>query len=310
MVGGVDAKELRAPIFNIVHGSFVDGWGTRTTIFLKGCPLTCVWCCNPEGQKTYPELRFTQQDCNGCGKCVAVCPKQAIHMDPEKHLAVVDRSQCDDCLACTKLCETSAMDVFGKYYSVKEIFDCIARDERYFGSDGGLTIGGGEATYFPDFTLELIRMCHDNYIHVALDTCGFIETENGKKCLEEADLVLFDLKGMDDAQHRINTGVSNQLIHENLRYRDSLGKDIIVRVPIIPGYNASEENLNQTADFLKTLSSVRRVDLLPVHKYGMIKYEQLGMDYAIADATAYSKEEEAHFLELFRKRGLNVQIGG
>ena len=150
---------------------------------------------------------------------------EAIHMDPEKHLAVVDRSQCDDCLACTKICETSAMDVFGKYYSVKEIFDCIARDERYFGSDGGLTIGGGEATYFPDFTLELIRMCHDNYIHVALDTCGFIETENGRKCLEEADLVLFDLKGMDDAQHRINTGVSNQLIHKNLRYRDSLGKD-------------------------------------------------------------------------------------
>ena len=98
MVGGVDAKELRAPVFNIVHGSFVDGWGTRTTIFLKGCPLTCVWCCNPEGQKTYPELRFTQQDCNGCGKCVTVCPKQAIHMDPEKHLAVVDRSQCDDCI--------------------------------------------------------------------------------------------------------------------------------------------------------------------------------------------------------------------
>ena len=95
MVGGVDAKELRAPVFNIVHGSFVDGWGTRTTIFLKGCPLNCVWCCNPEGQKTYPELRFTQQDCNGCGKCVTVCPKQAIHMDPEKHLAVVDRSQCD-----------------------------------------------------------------------------------------------------------------------------------------------------------------------------------------------------------------------
>mgnify|MGYP000872757955 FL=1 len=202
------------------------------------------------------------------------------------------------------------MDVFGKYYSVKEIFDCIARDERYFGSDGGLTIGGGEATYFPDFTLELIRMCHDNYIHVALDTCGFIETENGRKCLEEADLVLFDLKGMDDAQHRINTGVSNQLIHKNLRYRDSLGKDIIVRVPIIPGYNASEENLNQTADFLKTLRSIRRVDLLPVHKYGMIKYEQLGKDYAIADVTAYSKEEEAHFVELFRKRGLNVQIGG
>ena len=153
-------------------------------------------------------------------------------------------------------------------------------------------------------------MCHDNYIHVALDTCGFIETENGRKCLEEADLVLFDLKGMDDAQHRINTGVSNQLIHKNLRYRDSLGKDIIVRVPIIPGYNASEENLNQTADFLKTLRSIRRVDLLPVHKYGMIKYEQLGMDYAIADVTAYSKEEEAYFVELFRKRGLNVQIGG
>lgn len=303
-------KLLQAPIFNIVHGSFVDGWGTRTTVFLKGCPLKCAWCCNPEGQKTGLELKFTQADCNGCRKCLDVCPKNAIAFDERRGAAFVDRNLCNDCLDCLDVCETTALGVFGKYYTVEELFRCIAKDEKYFGVDGGLTIGGGEATYFPEFTLELIRMCHENYIHVALDTCGYILTETGKKCLEEADLVLFDLKGMDEEAHIRNTGVSNKIIHENLRYRDSLHKDIIIRVPVIPGYNASIENLNETADFIASLKSVRRVDVLPIHKYGMLKYEQLGMDYAIADTPNYSVQEEQELKAIFEKRGLNAQIGG
>lgn len=300
----------KVPVFNIVHGSFVDGWGTRTTVFLKGCPLKCAWCCNPEGQKVYPELKYTSDDCILCGKCLDVCPKRAIMFDEQTNIVEIDRSNCDDCLKCLDVCPTNALGKFGEYYSVDELFHIVERDQMYFNNGGGVTIGGGEATFFPDFTLEFIRKCKRNYIHTALDTCGYITGEKGIQALEEADLVLFDIKGMDDSEHIKNTGVSNKIIHENLLYRDSLRKEIIVRIPVIPGYTDSSDNLNRTADFLAELKSVKRVDVLPVHKYGALKYEQLGIPYAIKDAKTYTEEEEGWLKEIFEKRGLRTQIGG
>ncbi len=301
-------KSVKAPIFNIVHGSFVDGWGTRTTVFLKGCPLRCVWCCNPEGQKTTPELKFTQEDCTGCGKCVSACPRGAISWDGK--LAQVDRTRCNDCLACLDCCPTNALDVFGKYYTVDALFRLVERDQLYFGDSGGVTIGGGEATFFPEFTLAFIRRCQQAYIHTALDTCGYITTPTGLEALAQADLVLYDLKGMDSAAHRRYTGVPNELIHKNLLYRDSLHKDIIIRLPIIPGYTDSESNLQETAEFLAGLKSVRRVDVLPVHKYGALKYKQLGKPYVIGGVRLYTPEEEQRLKAIFESKGLNTQIGG
>ena len=302
---------LEAPIFNIVHGSSVDGWGVRTTIFLKGCPLRCNWCCNPEGQRKNIELKYTSDDCNGCGNCTPACPKGAISMAGEnKNIVEIDRTLCDDCLLCVDSCYVNALSSFGKMYTVDEIFKEIERDQSYYGAEGGLTIGGGEATIYPEFTLELIKKCQASYIHNALDTCGYIKSEIGMKCLEEADLVLFDIKGLDCATHLDGTGVENELILDNLRFRNSLGKEIIIRIPLIPGYTDGKENLEKTAELLAGLNSVKRVDLIPFHKYSEIKYRQLGWSLPDVFKENFPLEREIPVRDLFLAYGLNAQIGG
>ncbi|MDR1246730.1 MAG: glycyl-radical enzyme activating protein [Clostridiales Family XIII bacterium] len=306
-----DAVGLSSLIFNIVHGSTVDGWGVRTTVFLKGCPLRCLWCCNPEGQKKYAELKYTADDCNGCGNCVPACPKKAISMTPGRDAkALIDRELCDNCMICADSCYVGALASFSKQYTVNELFSEIERDQGYFGEDGGVTVGGGEATLYPDFTLALIEKCRKAYIHTALDTCGYVTTETGMKCLEEADLVLYDVKGLDPDTHVRGTGVSNELILKNLRYRDSLGKEIIIRLPLIPGYTDSRENIAREAELISGLKSVKRVDIIPFHKYAEIKYRQLGWPLPYVFGEDFPEAREKSVLEVFLKAGINAQIGG
>ena len=301
---------LSVPVFNIVHGSTVDGWGVRTTVFLKGCPLRCLWCCNPEGQKRAVELKYTAEDCNGCGNCVPVCPKNAVRMEPGAAVAIIDRSLCDNCMICVEHCYVGALAPFAKIYSVDELFREIEKDQGYFGADGGVTIGGGEATQHAAFTHELIRKCKKAYIHTALDTCGHIETELGMKCLEEADLVLYDLKGLEPEMHTMGTGLSNGLILKNLLYRDSLEKEIIIRLPMIPGYTDSEDNLEKEAELIGGLKSVKRIDIIPFHRYAEIKYRQLGWPLPYIFGEEFPQDREQEVLDVFLKAGLPAQIGG
>lgn len=304
--------DTRGLIFNIVHGSFVDGYGIRTTIFLKGCPLKCIWCCNPEGQCFDPELRVIADDCNGCGKCSEVCPEKAISIRPEgdKFKVDVDRKKCTNCGKCIDVCYTGALNMYGKWYTVDEMFDIIKGDEQFYSSSGGgVTIGGGEATWYPDFTLNLLRKCKENYINVAVDTCGYVKSEKGMKILEEADLLLYDFKIFDEQEHIKHTGVSNKIIKENLIKLNDMGQDIIIRTPVIPGYSDSDENLKETAEFLSKLKSVSRVDILPVHEYGKAKYNEIGMEYKL-NVSPIPVERQNEILELFKSYGLNAQIGG
>ena len=304
-------SELTVPIFNIVHGSTVDGWGVRTTVFLKGCPLRCLWCCNPEGQKRVIELKYTAEDCNGCGNCFSVCPQGAITMTkgPEPK-GVVDRESCDNCLKCVDDCYVGALAPFAENYTVDKLFGEIERDQGYFGVDGGVTIGGGEATLFPEFTLSLIQKCRKSYIHTALDTCGYIETDTGIKCLEEADLVLYDIKGLDPETHKKATGVDNGIILENLKRRNDTGKDIIIRLPLIPGYTDSFENIKQEVELLSGMESVKRIDLIPFHKYAEIKYRQLGWPVPYIFGEDFPQEREKEVMDFFVNAGLPVQVGG
>lgn len=304
-------EENKVLIFNIVRGSMVDGHGIRTTVFLKGCPLRCLWCCNVEGQLTNNELKVTVSECNGCGRCLDVCPTGAISVTPgQGETLQVDREKCTNCGACTSVCYREALQSFGRYYTVDELFDVIKKDERaYRISGGGVTIAGGEATMFPDFTLALIKKCKQNYIHTAIDTCGYTVNEKSFECLKEADLLLYDLKHMDSAAHKRLTGVPNELIIENLKKLNDMRKDIIIRIPVIPGYNDSRENLTASAEFIASLKSVQRLDLIGYHNYSKKKYEQLGREYLMTIPAADEKYME-EVKALFEEYGLNVQLGG
>jgi pyruvate formate lyase activating enzyme len=297
-------------IFHIIHGSFVDGYGIRTTVFLKGCPLRCLWCCNPEGQATYPEIQYKISDCNNCGRCIGVCPKNAIKVNPLLEKVQIDRKLCDNCGDCIGVCYAGALQYFGTYYTVNELFEIIKKDEQYYrSSGGGATIGGGEPTFQASFTYSLMKKCQQNYIHVAIDTCGYATTEEQFKILAEADLLLYDLKGLDAISHKGNTGVSNEIILFNLKTLNDMGKPIIIRIPVIPELTINETNMKSIATILGQLKSVERVDLLPYHTYGVIKYEQLGKKYGLKTSTDAQPltENMKHTLESF---GLNVQLGG
>ena len=307
------ANNIKGIVFHIIHGSFVDGHGVRTTVFLKGCPLRCLWCCNPEGQLGQLELKFTASECNGCGRCVQVCPSNAILLNPKSgdDKLKINRELCTNCGKCIEVCYTGALDYFGKYMTVEELFDIVRRDEKYYqASGGGVSIGGGEPTIQPAFTYALLRKCKDSGIHVAMDTCGYIATEEGLKILKEADLLLYDLKGIDPKQHLINTGVSNEIILKNLESLNAMKKPIIIRVPLIPGHVDSKQNIKAIAEFVSKLKSVERVDLLAYHNYGAVKYEQLGKAYRLNGLKTQSQEQLDDIKYTFERYGLTVQLGG
>lgn len=298
----------KALVFNMIKGSFVDGYGIRTTVFLKGCPLRCIWCCNPEGQSFQPELRILYEKCTGCGRCVSKCSQGALSI--KDGLVAIDREKCNGCYDCVDYCFDGAMETFGTWYTAEEIFNIVKKDINFYNSTGGgVTIGGGEATCYPKFMHEIIDLCHGAGISVAVDTCGYTVCDDSLEVLKRADLLLFDVKGLDPVAHERNTGRSNELILNNLKLLSDLRKPIIIRIPIIPGYNCPDEELEQIADLLASLKSVERVDLLPEHEFGKMKYEQIGKDYFL-EPQEVSPERLARIIEMFRSRGLNVQNGG
>lgn len=302
------SKDNSCLVFNFVQGSFVDGPGIRTTVFLKGCPLRCKWCCNPEGQSFEKELCFTPSRCSGCMRCIDVCPGKALIA--EGGAVRLNRSRCNGCGRCVQACTTGALEMFGEEKTAEELFREIVKDEAFFrDSGGGLTIGGGEASCHSGFVKELMDLCHSHGISVAIDTCGYTISEESFSVLMDADLLLYDIKGIDLEKHRENTGVDNRRILENLCRLDEAGKHFIVRIPVIPGCNADRESLEDMACFLAQRKHLERVDLIFYHEYGKVKYEQLGRPYAL-DVSPIAKCEWDAVGRIFSEKGLKVQFGG
>lgn len=307
----MEQTSLRAPVFNLVNGSFVDGPGIRTTIFLKGCRLRCKWCCNPEGQSFQPEIRFLAAHCRpGCSDCVSACPEGAIRR--ETGTLKIDRTKCIGCGRCETACFEDALRLFGKWYTPEDLMGRIRREKPYLiRSGGGVTIGGGEATCWSAFCRELIRLCHAEGIHTAIDSCGYPCTEETLAALDAADLVLFDLKGLNSARHQENTGAGNEEILRTFEHLRATNKPVIVRAPLVPGYNDSPEELAALGLLLRESPNVERVDLMPYHEYGVSKYEEIGLAYPLTGKVEpYSQDQVRQLLEFFRTYHPNVQIGG
>ena len=272
-------EQLRAvtgTIFNIQHYCIHDGPGIRTNVFVKGCPLRCLWCANPESQNPKPQLMYRTDKCVECGACIPVCPKGAISV-VQNGKVKNDRTLCTACGKCVSVCKAGAREIMGRTVTAGEVFDEVAGDKLFYGKDGGLTITGGEALAHPAFCMALLELCKQAGIHTAVETCGFANWEVMKPVLALCDVVLYDQKQMDSALHRAYTGQGNEKILDNLkRINDELSCDIWVRVPTIPNYNATCENISAVASFVKeNLPHCSQVHLLPFHNMGESKFEQL-----------------------------------
>lgn len=270
-------SELLGYIFNVQRFSTHDGPGIRTTVFLKGCPLRCFWCQNPESQCIDPVLLFNNDLCCGCGACVPHCPQKAIFLEGGK--GALDRELCKSCGACVEFCSRHARTLAGSAITVSELMKLILKDRLTFeDSGGGVTISGGDPTVQWPFTHAILQACRSKFIHTAIETCGYAKWEVLKSLVELCDLVFFDLKCIDSALHQKGTGVPNELILSNAKKLVDMGVNVQFRTPLIPGFNDGEEHIVALREFVvNTLGlPASRVELLKYNKLGEDKFVRLG----------------------------------
>jgi pyruvate formate lyase activating enzyme len=300
-------ENLTGTVFNIQRYSIDDGPGVRTTVFLKGCPLTCLWCSNPESQCGLPEVTYRYTSCKRCGTCVKVCPAQAVTLtDDGVH---IDRAECTLCEECVKNCVPEALKISGKKMTVDEVFKVVKKDADYYeASGGGVTASGGEILTQADFVTALFKRCKEAGYHTNADTSGFGDPAALEKILEYSDLVFFDLKHMDPVKHREYCGTSNDLILSNLNLVVKKGVPVVIRVPLIPGYNNSDENLRALAETVSKITKDSVVNLLPYHRYGANKYRMIDMVYRLESVPELTQDELTKAKEIIESDGLKCEI--
>ncbi len=298
-------------IFDIQSLSFHDGPGIRTLIFLKGCPLKCLWCANPEGQKKCIEIRYHSMKCTGCLECAKACHNDAItaeYNEDKKTTININREKCDNCnqFDCAEACYNGALNLSGKIMSVEQVMKSVKRDAPYYKGKGGVTLSGGDPTYQPEFAIEILKSCQEEYINTAIESAMFVNTEIVEKFIPYTDLFLTDIKHVDSSKHKELTGVPNELILKNISII-SKHKPIVVRVPIIPGFNDDKKNIIATAKFCLE-NKINRINILPYHKLGQAKYTQLGLEYKMPDINSPENNEMEQIKQLIESVGVTCVI--
>jgi pyruvate formate lyase activating enzyme len=315
-------KEVKGKIYDIQGFSVNDGPGIRTTVFLKGCPLRCPWCHSPESRQFHAQLAWMSARCAGldaCTLCVDACVKRAITPgefarsaatgESIRHIRI-DRSICDNCGDCAAVCSRKALYMCGTDYTVEEIFERVIKDRPFYEqSGGGVTISGGEPLSQPEFVLQLLKRLKENGIHTALDTTGHVPFGVLEKSMPHTDLYLYDLKHMDSDRHRKATGVSNTLILENAGKIAAAGGHMQIRIPIIPDFNDSEENIRKAGLFCRSLGdAVTVVQLLPYHNLGVVKYHRIDNRNIVLEAAPPTDAAVAIIKKTLESFGLPVTV--
>lgn len=301
--------EVTGIITDIKRFAVHDGPGIRVTVFFKGCLLSCWWCHNPECQKFVPELFHYENRCIRCLECVKACEQKAVRF--KENFILIERNKCNACGACEEVCPTGAMEIAGKRMQVKDVIEEVEKERPFLSqSDGGLTLSGGEPLLQEEFALALLREAKKRFFHTAVDTSGFVKKEVLLQAAKYTDLFLYDIKSLDDGKHRRHTGVSNKRILENLEALSKVHPDIEIRIPVIPGFNDSEEEMMEILKFLRNIKKVRKVSLLPFHKAGEGKYKRLGRESGKGGVNSLKKDDLKPYKKIFEKEGFLVKIGG
>ncbi len=315
-------NQITGRVYDIQGFSVQDGPGIRTTVFLKGCPLRCPWCHSPESQQFYAQLSWMSMRCVGvgqCGKCLDACPKRAIspgrlarHAATQEELQLIhiDRCICDNCGDCVAACSRKALVICGANYTVEELLERVLKDRPFYEhSGGGVTISGGEPLSQPEFVLQLLKRLKECGIHTALDTTGYAPYKIIEGILPYTDLFLYDLKHMDTGQHKMGIGVSNELILENASAIAKAGGKMQIRIPVIPEFNDSEENIRETGLFCRSLGeAVTVIQLLPYHNLGVMKYQRIDDSKIVLEAEPPSDEKMRSLKQLLEDMGLPVTV--
>ncbi len=298
---------LTARISNIQGYSIHDGPGIRTVVFLKGCPLRCRWCANPENLEDRVRVGFLANLCKHCARCAKVCPRGAILPDADRR---IDREKCDDCAQCVEACFYDALVRYGEEKTPAEVFDQVRRDKIFYDtSGGGVTVSGGEPLTHADFVAELFTLCRGEDINTCVETCGCVPRSAFERVLSLTDTFYFDLKIMDSGKHREYTGQGNEQILSNARYLADSGANILFRQPLIPGVNSPEENVKASADFIRGLGREDlALQLIPYHRMGTSKYAALDIPYTLEDMKPMTAEEVEAVRALYESFGVSCTV--
>lgn len=292
-------------VFDIKKYSIHDGPGLRTTVHLKGCPLSCWWCHNPESISMTPAVLFRAERCIGCGRCADACPEGAVSGGGLSF----DRALCVGCGACEEACPAGARELCGRKMTVESLMDELRKDEIFF-REGGVTFSGGEPLLQPEFLIAALEACGREGYHRTVDTCGFARSESLLAAAKNADLFLYDLKHMDSEKHRLYTGAGNEVILENLALLTQAGAAVNIRFPFMPGINDDDGNVAALASFVSGLKGVTSVNILPYHTAAKGKHDRWGLEYRLPGMlppTGHQLESAARIIESY---GLNARIGG